>query len=59
MNTGIIHNALTLTRTLALELEYRESSVFREIETEPEWPTRSPALRRLFEDEFTCLLKRD
>jgi hypothetical protein len=39
MNTGIIHNALTLTRTLALELEYRESSVFREIETEPEWPT--------------------
>ena len=59
MNTGIIHNALTLTRTLALELEYRESSVFREIETEPEWPTRSPALRRLSEDEFTCLLKRD
>ena len=39
MNTGIIHNALTLTRTLALELEYRESAVFREIETEPEWPT--------------------
>ena len=39
MNTGIIHNALTLTRTLALELEYRESSVFREIETEPERPT--------------------
>ena len=48
MNTGIIHNALTLTRVLALELEYRESSVFREIETEPEWPNRTPTIRRLF-----------
>jgi hypothetical protein len=36
MNSGIIPNALT--KTLALELEYRESSVFREIGTEPEWP---------------------
>ena len=39
MTPAFIHNALTLTRTLALELEYRESAVFREIETEPEWPT--------------------
>jgi hypothetical protein len=37
MNNGIIRDALT--GTFALELEYRESSVFHEIETEPEWPT--------------------
>jgi hypothetical protein len=37
MNSGVIRNALTTT--LALELEYREPSIFREIGTETERPT--------------------
>ena len=37
MNSGVIRNALT--KTLALELEYREPSIFREIGTETERPT--------------------
>lgn len=37
MNSCIIRNALTTT--LALELEYREPSMFREIATETERPT--------------------
>jgi hypothetical protein len=37
MNRGIIRDALT--RTLALELGYREPSIFREIGTETERPT--------------------
>jgi hypothetical protein len=36
MNSGVIRNALTTT--LALELEYRELSIFREIGTETERP---------------------
>jgi hypothetical protein len=37
MNSGIIRTALTTT--LALELEYREPPIFREIGTESERPT--------------------
>ena len=51
MNSGIIRNALT--KTLALELEYREPSIFREIGTETERPTEFQHPGRLFEDEFT------
>jgi hypothetical protein len=51
MNSGIIRNALT--KTLALELEYREPSIFREIGTETERPTELQHPGRLFEDEFT------
>jgi hypothetical protein len=54
MNRGIIRNALTTT--LALELEYREPSIFREIGTEFERPAELQHPGRLFEDEFTCLL---
>ena len=54
MNSGIIRNALT--KTLALELEYREPSIFREIGTEFERPAELQDPGRLFEDEFTCLL---
>jgi hypothetical protein len=51
MNSGIIRYALTTT--LVLELEYRDPSIFCNIGTESERPTK---LHRLFEDEFTCLL---
>jgi hypothetical protein len=54
MNSGIIRNALTTT--LALELEYREPSIFRETGTESEQPTELQSPGRLFEDEFTCVL---
>jgi hypothetical protein len=54
MNSGIIRNALTTT--LALELEYRESSVFRQSGTESERPLEFQHPGRLIEDEFTCLL---
>jgi|HubBroStandDraft_4_1064222.scaffolds.fasta_scaffold1118715_1 hypothetical protein len=37
LNNGIIRKALTTT--LALELEYREPSIFCETETESEQPT--------------------
>ena len=53
MNSGIIRKALTTT--LALELEYREPSIFREIEPESEQLTELQQPGRLFEDEFTCL----
>ena len=53
MNSGIIRKALTTT--LALELEYREPSIFREPETESEPPTEPRHPRRLFEDEFAHL----
>jgi hypothetical protein len=52
MNGGIIRNALT-TR-LALELEYREPSIFCETVTERPRELQDP--ERLFEDEFTGLL---
>jgi hypothetical protein len=53
MSNGIIRNALTTT--LALELEYREPSIFREIRTESDQLTE---LQRpgLLEDEFAYLL---
>jgi hypothetical protein len=54
MNSGNIRKALTTT--LAPELEYREPSTLREIETKSERPTELQHPRRLFEDEFTCLL---
>jgi len=58
MNSSIIRKALTTT--LALELEYREPSISREIGTRPERPREGEAefqrRGRLFEDEFTCLL---
>jgi hypothetical protein len=41
MNSGIIRNALTTA--LALELEYREPSISREIGTESERPTELQA----------------
>jgi hypothetical protein len=50
---GIIRKALTTT--LALELEYREPSIVREIEPESEQLTELQQPERLFEDEFTCL----
>jgi len=55
MNSGIIRN--TLTTTLALELEYREPSIFRETGTSSERSTELQHPGRLFEDEFTYLLK--
>jgi hypothetical protein len=54
MNSGIICDALTTI--LALELEYLEPSIFREIGTGSERPTELQHSKRLFEDEFTCLL---
>jgi hypothetical protein len=51
MNKGIIRNALTTK--LALELEYREASIF---ETESEQPTELQFPGRLSEDEFICIL---
>ena len=54
MNGGIIRKALTTT--LALELEYREPSTFREIETKSERLTELQHPGRSFEDEFTCVL---
>ena len=54
IGSGIIRNALTTT--LALELEYREPSIFREIGTESERLTEPQHPARLFEDEFTRLL---
>ena len=52
MNSGIIRNALTTK--LALELEYREASIFG---TESEQPTELQFPGRLSEDEFICLLR--
>jgi hypothetical protein len=54
MKSGIIRNALTTT--LALELEYREPSIFREIGTESDHSTELQHPGRLLEDEFTYLL---
>ena len=54
MNSGIIRNALTTA--LALELGYREPSIFRDPETESEPPTEPQHPGRLLEDEFTYLL---
>jgi hypothetical protein len=54
MNNGIIRSALTTT--LALELEYREPSIFREIGTECDQLTEFQHPGRLLEDEFTHLL---
>ena len=54
MNSSIIHNALTTT--LALEREYREPSIVREIGAESNQPTELQSPRRLFEDEFAYLL---
>lgn len=51
MNSGIIRNALTTN--LALELEYREASIFG---TESEQPTELQIHGRLSEDDFVCLL---
>ena len=55
MNNGIIRDALTTT--LALELEYREPSIFRETETKSTRPTELQPLWGLFEDEFTISLE--
>jgi hypothetical protein len=55
MKSGIIRDALTTT--LALELQYREPSIFREIGTRSDQPTDLQSPERLFEDEFTCLLR--
>ncbi|HXM67728.1 MAG TPA: hypothetical protein VN911_13415 [Candidatus Acidoferrum sp.] len=54
MKSGIIRNALTTT--LALELKYREPSIFREIGTESDQPTELQHPGLLLEDEFTYLL---
>jgi len=54
MKSGIILYALTTA--LALELEYREPSVFRQIETESGPFTELQHPGRLLEDEFTYLL---
>jgi hypothetical protein len=54
MNNGIIRDALTTT--LALELEYREPSIFREIGTESDQLAELQRPGRLLEDEFTYLL---
>jgi len=54
MNSGIIRNALTTTQ--ALELEYREPSIVREIGAESKRPTDAQHPEQLSEDEFTCLL---
>ena len=58
MNSSIIRKALTTT--LALELEYREPSISREIGTRSEQPGEDEAefqrRGRLFEDEFARLL---
>jgi hypothetical protein len=54
MNSGIIRSALTTT--LALEREYRETSIVREIGAESNQPTELQSPGRLFEDEFTCVL---
>jgi hypothetical protein len=51
MNSGIIRN--TLTTSLALELEYREPSILREIGNESDQPTEPQYAWQLFEDEFT------
>jgi hypothetical protein len=50
MNSGIIRKALTTT--LALELEYRERSIFCETGTESEQPTDLQPSRPLSEHEF-------
>ena len=57
MNSGIIRDALTTT--LILELEYREPSVAREIETESEQPSEHQYPQQLFEDEFCLAPQRD
>jgi hypothetical protein len=54
MNGGIIRKALTTT--LALELEYQEPSIFREIGSEWDQPTEHQHAGRLLEDEFTYLI---
>jgi hypothetical protein len=54
MNSGIIRNALTTTH--ALELEYREPSIFRETGTKSERPTELEPPRGLLENEFGYLL---
>jgi hypothetical protein len=54
MNSGIIRNALTTT--LALELEYREPSIFRETGAKSEPPTELEPPRGLLEDELAYLL---
>jgi hypothetical protein len=53
MNNGLIRNALTTT--LALELEYREPSIFREIGTESSQLNELEHPGRLLEDELTHL----
>jgi hypothetical protein len=54
MNGGIIRKALTTT--LALELEYQEPSIFREIGSEWDQLTELQHTGRLLEDEFTYLI---
>jgi hypothetical protein len=54
MNSGIIRTALTTT--LALELEYREPSIVREIGAEADPPTEPQSQGRMFECEFACLM---
>jgi hypothetical protein len=54
MNSGVIRSAFTTT--LALELGYREPSLFREIGTKSERSTELQHPGRLVEDEFACLL---
>jgi hypothetical protein len=56
MNNGIIRSAPTTT--LALELEYREPSTYREIGTESDQLTELQRPGRLHQDEFTYLLSR-
>jgi hypothetical protein len=54
MNGGIIRNALTTT--LALELEYREPSIVRELEPNPSRPQDFNARGDCLNVEFACLL---
>jgi len=54
MNGGIIRKALTTT--LALELEYREPCIFREIGSESDQPAELKHKGRLPEDELTHLI---
>jgi hypothetical protein len=54
MKSGIIRNALTTT--LALELEYREPSIVRELESNPRGSQDFNPLGDCLKSEFTYLL---
>jgi len=57
MNSAIFRKPFTTT--LALEVEYREPSIVREIGAESDKPTELQSPGRLFEDEFAYPPERD